>query len=238
MLPASCAACGTVLGTEAETSAACSRVCRGCWDSIVLLRPPYCPRCGVPFASEFALSASPDHVCGKCRESPPHFDAAWSAGVYEGALREIVHAYKYEGMSSLAGALGGLLGERLSERFDPQGFDLVTHVPLHPRRHRERGFDQAWFLARVLAKRAGLPARPYVLSRTRWEASQPGLTVSQRWANVRGAFSVREPDRVEGRRVLLVDDVLTTGATANACAKALKDAGAESVHAYTLARTP
>ncbi len=238
LLPMSCVACGSVLGTDVKPSRASSRICRGCWDSIDLLRPPYCPCCGVPFSSEFALSASPDHICGKCREAPPRFDSARSAGLYEGALREIIHAYKFSGLGGLSRDLGKLLGAHLQDRFGSCSFDFVTHVPLARRRYRERGFDQAWLLARSLAKNVGLTARPYVLERIRWEASQSKLSETQRRANVRGAFAVRKPEEVEGRHILLVDDVLTTGATADACAGALKTAGAEAVHVYTLARTP
>ncbi len=240
LLPGSCAVCGAVLGTEVKPAPASARVCRGCWESISLLRPPLCPRCGAPFSSEFALSESPGHVCGKCRATAPRFDSARAVGLYEGALREIVHTYKYNGMSGLARSLGRLLGEHFPDRFRGESFDLITHVPLHPRRYRERGFDQSWLLARVLGRGVGLPARPYVLERTRWETPQSSLTEPQRRANVRGAFAVRKPkwaEALEGRRVLLVDDVLTTGATADTCARALKGAGAEAVHVYTLART-
>ncbi|MFQ5912382.1 MAG: ComF family protein [Nitrospinota bacterium] len=238
LLPPSCAACGAGLGSQVKPAPASSRVCRGCWDSIALLEPPFCPRCGVPFASEFALLESPGHECGRCREKSPRFDSARAASIYEGSLREILHTYKFGGTSGLARALGKLLADHFPDRFRSQGFDLVTHVPLHPRRYRERGFDQAWLLARALGRSAGFSTWPYILERTRWEAAQPTLTGPQRWANVRGAFLVRKPEWVEGRSVLLVDDVLTTGATADACAKALKDSGATEVHVYTLARTP
>jgi ComF family protein len=192
----------------------------------------------VPFSSEYALSDSPEHICGKCRQTPPRFDSARSAGLYEGAFREIIHAYKYDGLGGLSRDLGNLLDEHFQDRFGNHPIDLITHVPLDRRRYRERGFDQAWLLARSLGRCGGLTARPYVLERIRWEASQSKLTEAQRRANVRGAFAVPKPQEVEGRRVLLVDDVLTTGATADACAKALKAAGAETVHVYTLARTP
>jgi ComF family protein len=140
-------------------------------------------------------------------------------------------------MDSLSRVLGDWLAENFPERFEGETFDLITHVPLHRRRYGERGFDQAWLLARVLGRRRNVLARPYVLDRIRWDTAQFNLTEPQRRANVRGAFAVRERQWVEGRSILLVDDVMTTGATADACAKALKGAGAESVHVYTLART-
>ncbi len=236
-LPASCAACSEIIGSTVRASSASPRVCTGCWNSIQMLRPPFCPRCGEPFASDYALSDSPGHLCGKCREKEPWFDSARAAGLYEGALRAIIHSYKYDAMSGLSGALTDLLNERFKEGFGGETFDWVTHVPLHPRRYRERGFDQSWFLARRLGRAEGVTAKPYLLERVRWNAAQSNLTEPQRRANVRNAFVVRDPQSVTGRRVLLVDDVLTTGSTADECARVLKKAGAESVHVYTVART-
>ena len=178
-----------------------------------------------------------DSVCGRCRDLAPAFDSARAAGLYEGALREIIHAYKYNGVSGLSATLGRWMAEHFQDRFPDEVFDVITHVPLHPKRYRERGFDQAWFLARVLGRASGIPARPNLLDRTKWDTPQFELTEVQRRKNVRGVFIVRKSHEVEGRRILLVDDVLTTGATAHACAKILKQAGSESVHVYTLART-
>ncbi len=237
LLSTSCAACGDGIGTTVRASSATPRVCAGCWDSIALPQPPFCPRCGVPFSSPFALTDSPGHVCGKCRDLPPAFDSARAAGLYDGALREIIHAYKYDGVSGLSATLGKWMAGYFRDRFPDEVFDVITHVPLHPKRFRERGFDQAWFLTRVLGRASGIPARPNLLDRAKWDAPQFELTEVQRRENVHGAFIVRKPREAEGRRILLVDDILTTGATAAACAKVLKRAGSESVHVYTLART-
>jgi hypothetical protein len=99
----------------------------------------------VPFSSPFALTDSPGHVCGKCRDLEPAFDSARAAGLYEGALREIIHAYKYDGVSGLSATLGKLMAGHFRDRFPDEVFDVITHVPLHPKRFRERGFDQACF---------------------------------------------------------------------------------------------
>ncbi len=235
-LPSSCAACGVSL-TPGVARGEIPRLCASCWAEISILHPPFCPKCGRPFGSEAALSDSPEHRCGDCRLREPHFDAARAVGAYKGALRETIHTYKYGNVSALGASLGGLLADRFGEHFGKDAIDLVTHVPLSPQRWRERGFDQAWLLARGLARRSGLRARAYVLDRIRWGGPQTELKEEARWRNVRGAFVLKAPSLVQSKRILVVDDVLTTGATASEYAKVLKGGGAEAVYVYALART-
>jgi len=165
-----------------------------------------------------------------CRNGMRGFDEAFCYGAYEGSLRKLIHLFKYSGMRRLARPLGALLADALPR--DRQ-FDLVTAVPLHWRRRWQRGFNQSELLGKAIAHARGIPAAG-VLRRRSSTRAQAGLSNAQRRENVSGAFRARR--RVNGLRVLLVDDVMTTGATAGACARALKKAGAKSVSLAALAR--
>jgi len=157
--------------------------------------------------------------------------------VYEasGAIREAVLLLKYGGRSSMGRHLGRLMAEAASGLLDLEQFDLLIPVPLHPRRERARGYNQAALLARALGRATGRPVGSRVLRRIRHTEAQHGGQ-REREENVKGAFGVARPDRVQGRKVLLIDDVFTTGATVSECAKVLLAAGADEVGVYTLAR--
>jgi ComF family protein len=160
------------------------------------------------------------------------FDAAYTYGFYDGALRELVHLLKYRGVEPLAGKLGALMAQAVPRQL---AFDGVVAMPLHWWRRWRRGFNQAELLGREVARRLGLPVLRAV-RRTRLTRTQTGLTSAGRRRNVAGAFRVCDRGAITGKRILLVDDVLTTGATVNACAAALKSAGAKHVAVLTLAR--
>jgi len=165
-----------------------------------------------------------------CRSGRRGFDEAFCYGAYEGTLRKLIHLFKYQGMRGLARPLGGLLAGAVPR--DRQ-FDAVAAVPLHWRRRWQRGFNQSELLGRAFARRRGIPVL-CLLRRGTATRVQAGLSNAQRRENVAGAFVARR--RVPGMRILLVDDVMTTGATVGACARALKKAGARSVSVLTLAR--
>ncbi len=186
--------------------------------------------CRTPFINPAPLG--PDGRCELCRRGLRAFDAAYSFGSYEGVLRELIHLFKYARIRPLAGPLGEFLAGAIPR---DQTFDAVVPVPLHWRRRWQRGFNQSALLARAIAKRYGIPLRA-ALGRTRATPTQAGLTNARRRSNVSGAFRVVGKAQVANRRILLVDDVMTTGATANACAAALKRAGARYVALLTLAR--
>jgi ComF family protein len=151
-------------------------------------------------------------------------------------VREALHAFKFRGRWTLAAPLGDLLGEVVTGRLPAGVPDLLLPVPLHPRRERERGFNQASLLARRVGRSLGCPVREDVLARVVATHSQTELDAAARRANVRNAFEVRRPAYIVGRHVILVDDVLTTGATLSECARRLRDAGATAVGALTVAR--
>lgn len=225
LLAPQCAACSCPLDHPTE-----GPVCSACWSSILPLTPPLCDICGDPLPSWRVVSLSLAR-CGRCRRRTRPIDRGRAIGVYDGALRSIVHAFKYDGRRSLARPLGALMRARGADILD--GADLVVPVPLHPARRRERGFNQAEDLARHI----GLPVAA-VLQRVRRTPAQAELPAAQRHGNVKDAFALQ---RVTGRRlrgaiVVLIDDVSTTGATLDACARALKAGGAREVRALTAAR--
>jgi competence protein ComFC len=188
----------------------------------------FCLNCRTPFANSFPLDS--EGRCMLCRSGRRGFDSAYCYGAYEGTLRELIHLFKYNGMRRLAAPLGKLMAAALP--LDQQ-FDAVAPVPLHWLKWWQRGFNQSELLARAIARRRGIPlVKP--LRRNLATRAQAGLSNAQRRENVAGAFRPRR--RVNGLRILLVDDVMTTGATAAACARALKKAGAQSVSLLTLAR--
>jgi ComF family protein len=224
VLAPSCAACRVLL--EEPTR---GPVCEQCWRSILPLTPPLCECCGDPLPSWRVISV-PLARCARCRRRPRIVDRAAAVGAYDGALRAIVHAFKYEGRRSLARPLADLIRRRCGAVLD--GASCLVPVPLHPSRRRERGFNQASDLAR----RLGLPLRP-ALRRVRATPSQISLPASRRHGNVRDAFAAtRHARSLGGAIVVLVDDVSTTGATLEACARVLKDVGVVEVRAVTAAR--
>ncbi|MBS1803564.1 MAG: ComF family protein [Acidobacteria bacterium] len=184
------------------------------------------------------------HLCRACRVAPPSFARAVSFGTYEGKLREAIHALKYDRLHPAARKLGSMLAEAIAPLLPhvPNGM-LVVPVPLHRSKHKQRGFNQARALAQGAIEALGrshpgwkLTLAPSTLMRLRPTETQAGLTPTQRRKNVRGAFKVSDPEAVRGQNVLLVDDILTTGATARAAAQSLIKAGAASVYVATLAR--
>ena len=187
----------------------------------------FCSSCRTPFENSFPLDEA--GRCGMCRSGLRGFDAAYSFGAYEGVLRNLIHLFKYGKVRTLAGPLSGLLAQAMPR---DEVFDATVPVPLFWLRRIKRGFNQSELLARGLARRTGIPV-VNALGRVRPTPTQAGLSNSARRSNVSKAFRARD---VRGKRILLIDDVMTTGATAAACALALKQAGARRVALLTVAR--
>lgn len=190
----------------------------------------FCRACRTPFVDEIALDGN--DLCAVCREGLANFDAAYSFGSYEGTLQQLIHLFKYGKIETLAQPLGHFLLRALPLEGN---FDLIIAMPMHWRKRWERGFNQAELLAEPLARRYGLPLATN-LRRTRYTKPQAGLSEAARSENLRGSFRIQRPEQVAGKRVLLIDDVFTTGATLRAAAAVLKSAGCAHVSALTLAR--
>lgn len=222
VFPAHCPVCG--LDLERPTR---GPLCEGCWAAVAASPRVRC-RCGQPLAA--------GACCGRCRRGLSPVSSGFSLGPYDGPLRVAVHELKYRGRRRVASRLAeAMAGEAGVHRVCAGGIVLVP-VPLHPRRKRERGFNQAELLAAELGRRLGAPVAASALVRRACTQAQTGLSAAERRKNVAGAFAVRRRTQVAGRVVVLVDDVVTTGATARACATALRQAGASDVRLLSAAR--
>lgn len=237
LLPASCVLCGSSLPRLSSAP-----ICDVCWMEFPFDEGAVCVRCGDSLASPGGVQFS--EFCRACRMAPPPFERAIAFGVYQGRMRDAIHALKYGRVHPVARGLGRMLARAIARlNGEAPGEMLVVPVPLHRTKYAQRGFNQARVLAREALRCLGnrhpawkLTLAPGTLMRLRMTSSQAGLTPRQRRLNVRGAFSVSDAAAVAGRHVLLVDDIMTTGATARAAAQELIRAGAESVWVATLAR--
>ncbi len=203
-------------------------ICSECIDKVQYIEAPYCRTCGAP---------SETIRCVECRQREFAFESAHSAGVYECVLREAIHELKYSFHAALAEPLGDVMAERFSKTMLAGKVDVAVPVPIHRSRMLVRGFNQSEEITRRMCTRVSLPVEAGVLFQARKTRHQVDLPQDRRESNVKGAFAVHEPGKVRSKRVLLVDDVFTTGATLDEAASALLAAGAKSVHVYTLARS-
>jgi ComF family protein len=213
--------------------------CRACRERIRRVVHPLCTCCGRPFLD----TSGDDHLCGNCIARRPYFlrARAWACYPTEDGeahpLREAVQRFKYGRKVSLGKPLGRLMAAECRDFFDERKLDLILPVPLHPKRLRWRGFNQSVVLARAIGKTWRLPVDPFVLARSRETPPQTQLNEEERRKNMRRAFAVNAEKSIEGKTVLLIDDVYTSGATVNECSRALMRGGAKEVSVLTLART-
>jgi ComF family protein len=223
-LPTLCVACREPVNGEG--------VCAECWAKLSFIAPPYCPRLGIPFVYD----PGPELLSMEAIANPPAYARARAAVRYDDVARTLVHALKYQDRTDLAPAMGRWMARAGQELLVDA--DVLVPVPLHWRRGWSRRYNQSGALARVIERQSGVKLAAQALARVRPTQQQVGLSRSQRASNVQGAFKVT-PDRqslIQGRRVVLIDDVLTSGATVDACARALLRAKAASVDVLVFAR--
>src|SRR6266481_8462644 len=225
LYPPGCTICGKSIRAD-------EYLCDQCETKAVRIVAPFCQKCSEPFEG----SITGTFTCANCAHRTIYFDAAVAAYRGRGIVREVIHEFKYGRQMHLRHLIAGWLHAALDdERLRDVSFHLIVSVPLHPARQRERGFNQASLLAESLSVETSIPSRP-VLERIRYTTTQTALDRSERMENLHNAFRLRKNADVRGLRVLLIDDVLTTGSTLSECARVLKRAGAISVHAATAAR--
>lgn len=205
--------------------------CSNCLSQIRWIEPPFCSICGIPFISREVET----HPCGACVTHRKYFTIARALGAFEGSLQEAIHRWKYEGKTYLTPFFADWMAEGLNRHWEPGSLDLLIPVPLHTRRLRERGFNQALLLVRELSRRTGIPYRKSILQKKKSTIPQVNLSGVEREKELRGTFHVIGKEELSGLSVLLIDDVYTTGATVNECSKVLLKGGAERVDVLTLA---
>jgi competence protein ComFC len=218
LYPSQCPACGNPSDIFRT-----SPICSGCWSKIKRFAGPSCALCGVPFASEYAA------VCGQCMTKKPPFSKVIFYGIYDGVLAEAINQLKFHDVRRLSKPLGTLLLD-----CELPVIDAILPVPLSVKGLRKRGFNQSLLMARVLSKNLQVPLYMNVLSKKKETLPQIGLSKQERLANLKNAFEVKGD--IKGLRLLLIDDVMTTGATVTECSKVLMKAGAQEVTVLTLAR--
>ena len=223
LIPPRCLGCGTI--TEMAGA-----LCASCWERMTFLGPPGCVRCGHPFD----IDPGPLAICGACLSKPPPYARARAVFRYDDASKRLVLGFKHADRIGSAPSFGRWMARAGADLLTEA--DLIVPVPLHPWRLFHRRYNQAALLANVLAKESGVPCLPDALLRARHTPTQGLMGRRQRRLNVYGAFRLRAPGVVDGKHVLLVDDVFTTGATIEECTRVLLAGGARAVDVLTLAR--
>ena len=227
LYPERCQLCESEPATAAD-----GFVGRRCGSQVRFIQPPFCRRCGLPFPGDL----DGPFECANCRELDLHFRYARSAVVARGVALEAIHRFKYDRDLWFENFLASLLVRAAAPVLRRENWTLIVPVPLHPVKERQREFNQADRLAGHLAVALNIPVNADRLRRVTATRTQTLLTRRERAANMRGAFALRPGRALESERVVLVDDVFTTGATTSACARVLRDAGAGDVCVWTVAR--
>jgi len=228
--PDNCIICAAPVSRQRDCG-----VCEPCWTKVCALeiQPPFCPSCGIPFQ---ALDRDVSHLCGSCILETPIYSGARSFGFYAAELSSLIWHFKFHGKRNLDGLLAHLLFRTFCDTWAWNDFDLMVPVPLHSKRKRERGYNQATLLARCLSPIIGIPHCESLLCRVRATCSQVGLTDHERLQNLQRAFQCTSSERAAGQRILLIDDVMTTGATVSSAGETLLNGGASRVSVLTVAR--
>lgn len=227
IFPPQCISCATILQPSEEKV-----FCPTCRKQIKYLTRSLCPICGMAFLN----SPSESHLCGNCLENKLYFSCARAVVSYETIILNAIHQFKYGRDLSIGSALASFLADFSFPAFEFQDYSLLVPVPLHIKKLRERGFNQSLILANALGKKQRIDVNFSLLKRRKSTLTQTGLSKKEREQNIKGAFEVSNKKKIAGKNIILIDDVYTTGATLNECAKTLVKAGAEKIVALTLAR--
>jgi len=222
ILPPVCYACGNRCSGKYG-------LCEVCLDKIVCIPPPHCPKCGRRLANG-------EHICRECTGKPSHIERGWSCCYYDGTIKDLIHLFKYNRYLGLIDIFKDVMADFVKKNKIEKHIDLIVPVPVHPAKQRERSYNHAQVLASSLSDIFSIPMDCKNLKKIKWTQSQSELDKEKRLKNVKDSFFVIEKQVFSERNVLIVDDVYTTGATINECAKALLDAGSGKVYSLALAR--
>ena len=227
IFPPQCLACAEIINQPVKQV-----FCSTCQDKISFITDNFCPICGIPFLN----SPSGSHLCGNCLENEPYYTKARAVGCFETVIMDAIHKFKYGRSISIGDSLGSFMAGFSFPDFDFSEYSMFIPVPLHIQRLRDRGFNQSLLLAKKMGTKYKLPVNFSLLKRCKFTLSQTGLNKAEREKNIKGAFVISDKKKVAGENIILIDDVYTTGATINECAKVLLKAGAQKVAVLTLSR--
>lgn len=235
LYPAQCrGTCDTPLGLEPVPY-----FCSACWTQMQFVEPPWCEMCGTPLLSASSSDADESEVCDACAKAPPRYGKLRTIAFYEETLQQAIHLFKFEKRTALAKPLIQLMLAHLPDDCRIEDYDFILPIPIHKKRMRERGFNQSILLAEGIAKAKGVPIATDIFVRDKNTKAQSSLAGREaRQENIIDAFKLRKPKSVFGKRLLLIDDVFTTGATIREAVKELWNAGPGEIDVLTLARTP
>lgn len=223
LYPAQCKVCEETIGLESV-----SYLCKTCWNDLRIVEPPWCEICGNP---------STDEVCSQCATNPPRYGKLRTVAMYDAILQKVVHLYKFEGRITLAKHLIELMIENMPYDCNISEYDYILPIPIHKKRLRERGFNQSKLLAQGIAQVNRVDILTDALVRSRNTSPQSSLARDERQTNIIGAFEVKNSEEIRGKRILILDDVFTTGATIREAVNVLWDVDPEEIDVLTLART-
>lgn len=227
IFPPQCMGCAEILHPQNG-----KLFCPACKEKIRFITGSLCPVCGTTFSN----SPAENHLCGNCLENKTYFSCARAVVSYETIILHAIHQFKYGNNISVGALLASFMADFSFPDVDFTDYSLIVPVPLHIKRLRQRGFNQSLILARALAKKWQIPVNFSLLKRHKFTETQTGMNKTERKQNIKGAFEVRDKENIAGKNIIIVDDVYTTGATVNECAKILIKAGAQKVTVLTLAR--
>ncbi|MFH1897303.1 MAG: ComF family protein [Candidatus Desantisbacteria bacterium] len=229
IFPAECSFCSNPLETIRQRY-----ICANCQTKIVPIELPVCDKCGKPLVPSFNRLQHP--LCRECRTMRRYFTVARAVGTYEGVLKKAIWLFKYEGKTGLQGILGSLMVDCINHLDWASKIDIIVPIPLHKTKLKTRGYNQAGILTVFMGEKLNIPISQNNLKRIKATITQASLKRKERIKNIHNAFFIQQPEKFSGKRILLIDDVFTTGATSNECSRILKKAGVSDIFVLTIAR--
>lgn len=212
-------------------------VCPQCWSKVIFINKPFCTICSKPLLNPILSDYQNDLICSECRENKKFFKKSISLALYQDEFKDIIHHFKFYNKPYLANFLGEKLFNLISLEADYQNIDVIIPVPLQKNRERQRGYNQSLLISNVIGKHLKLKVLKNNLKRKGNNPPQSNLSYKERKENIRNCFYIKDSQAIKDKKILLIDDVFTTGSTVNECARILRHAGAKEVLVATLART-
>ncbi len=212
-------------------------VCKQCWSKVLFINKPFCNICGKPFFNPILLETADYLICEECREEKRFFAKSISLAIYQEEFKEIIHQFKFYNKPYVGNYLGKKLSNLIRTEDKYKNIDIIMPVPLQKKRERERGYNQSLIVAKIIAKELKIKLLKDILRRRGDNPPQSNLSLKERKKNIRGCFYVKKANLIKDKRILIIDDVFTTGSTVNECARVLRHSGAREILVATLART-